>query len=1118
MKLLLLLTTLLGCIFPSNHIFAFTKTTENNINHKLEVLNDNVLNKTVPLTHLKTPTLLPNIQYSPTLVINEVMASNDRTIEDNSGKSSDWIEIYNPTSSPVDLANYYITDNPSNLTKYRFGSTSGQVVVPANGYKIIWASGNDLVGHTSWSLSADGENVVLVAPDGTTIIDQMTFPAQRTDVSYGRMPGSPNTLVFFSPSSPGAANLSVNAYQGFLTPPTFSHNGGIYTSNFDLSITSSGSGETLYYTNDGSDPDPSNLSGTSFQYKNTYPSGSFLNQSYITRIYSSSINITDRSSSPNSVSMKASAGRNTHTYFPSSPITKGTVIRVQSRKAGYIPSEIVTHTYFRFSSPTKYSFPLHSVVLPEKDLFDYWDGFYTPGIHYDTIANQNIYCPRGNYYLKDLFEKQGSFEYFEAGSRKIGGNVIYKIHGGCSTQNPKKSLRVRSKDPLPHPLFSNLPGKEYEQLVLRTGGNEDANSMIRDAFFHDISNKLDFEYMESTPSITFINGEYWGITNIRERIADNYLATRVGVNKDKLDLIEFSGGTLELKEGSLTHYNAMMSFVNANNLAVTTNYNTLLTMIDEQNVLDYLIAEIFSGNNDWPLSNLRMWRSNADLVAGKKFFDGKWRYILYDVDMGLNFQTSIDHHTLNHVLNPAVENTLLFRKMMESPLFKDKLLNRLSDILNTHYLSTRTRSVLTSWRNRFATEMPEHIARWSEPYSMSYWHDNVDNIDSFLNQRPGIVREQFRAKYSISGTYNLTVISSDTTHGTTKVNSIVINTSTPGVPANYKNWTGVYYQNKTLELKAVPKFGYKFSHWTVGGVASYDSVYTVNTSSNFTITVHFVPAPVSDNPIPPAFTSLNQGCKYTLFEWNSSTPAGSKPPSAEFVYFNDTDPSHTSKISGFTAGAFNHGSGTRINGKNALGVSFINTGGGSNPTYVGSKIGGMILALNTVGLDSVKITWKGRTHTINNTEYAIRLQYREADLEDPSASTSNFLDFSPIVNYPRGASVGDSTVFSVYLPSSILNKPYVQLLWRYYRVAPINGSRDELGIDDIVIYGVKRISSHPLNTVTAVQNPAHIYSTAKVQGTTANVEYKAGNSILLTPGFESSPGTVFKASISGCSN
>jgi hypothetical protein len=141
------------------------------------------------------------------LLINEIMADNDSAFQDpdEPGSYEDWFEVYNPGDAPVDMSGMYITDNLNNPTKWK---VPDGVTIPARGYLVFMADSEPAQGslHTSWSLSADGEALGIFQTDGKTLIDSVTFPAQTTDVSYGRTTDGAATWSLFPRGTPGSAN------------------------------------------------------------------------------------------------------------------------------------------------------------------------------------------------------------------------------------------------------------------------------------------------------------------------------------------------------------------------------------------------------------------------------------------------------------------------------------------------------------------------------------------------------------------------------------------------------------------------------------------------------------------------------------------------------------------------------------------------------------------------------------------------------------------------------------------------------------------------------------------------------------------------------------------------
>jgi hypothetical protein len=210
-------------------------------------------------------------QTLPELYVNEFMASNSTTIADATSNYEDWFEIYNAESFAVNLNGYYFSDDTSNLTKFQIVHN---IIVAANGFVMFWASGDTSRGpqHVDFALSASqGEAVIITAPDGITVIDSIVFGPQTTDISKGRSTdGAPNWNYFTSPT-PNASNNTANGYDAILSPPQFSQNAGFYANAFTLTLSSPDTGVTIYYTLDGSEPDPAKVNGFGYAYKNQYP-------------------------------------------------------------------------------------------------------------------------------------------------------------------------------------------------------------------------------------------------------------------------------------------------------------------------------------------------------------------------------------------------------------------------------------------------------------------------------------------------------------------------------------------------------------------------------------------------------------------------------------------------------------------------------------------------------------------------------------------------------------------------------------------------------------------------------------------------------------------------------
>lgn len=174
----------------------------------------------------------PNYVPLQPLMINELLADNENNISDEFLEKDDWFEIYNPNASAVDLNGYYLTDNPNNLTKYKLGPN--EVLIDANGFLLLWADDQTGQGvlHTNFKLNKDGEYIALVEPDGQTIMSDISFGPQTTDVSYGsEIDGTSPWITFIYPTpmysnlATDVAKIQQNAFNVYPNPVK---NGRIY--------------------------------------------------------------------------------------------------------------------------------------------------------------------------------------------------------------------------------------------------------------------------------------------------------------------------------------------------------------------------------------------------------------------------------------------------------------------------------------------------------------------------------------------------------------------------------------------------------------------------------------------------------------------------------------------------------------------------------------------------------------------------------------------------------------------------------------------------------------------------------------------------------------------------
>lgn len=815
-----------------------------------------------------------------TLVINEVMTSNVSVIADDDGEYNDWIEIYYTGATALNLQGYSLTDDITLPAKWVFPT----YWIEPGEHLLIWCSDknrtdidNDL--HTNFKISSTGEVIYFNKPNGTL---QDSFPAVilPENVSYGRQTDGATTKVYFQQSTPGAAN-NTPGFSQVLNPPNVNIPSGFSTSSFSVNVSYPDPAVTIIYTLDGSDPVQTNLAGTNYNYKNKYKelvsqtAGALIQNNYKSFTYTAPIAITDRSSIANDLAKMSSTFQNVPSYIPTFNIFKGTVLKVRAFKNGAIPSPIITKTYFVTpQGSSRFTLPVVSLSLTESKLFEYTNGIFVAGKDFDDwraanptvdadFDNVNENNGNANYVRSEEGSEQiGHISYFVNGLEVLNQNIGISINGGNSRGFQSKAFRLSARseygnDKMSYPFFANEPHTSYKRLLLRNSGQDFRSTMFRDGLFHSLVEKLNTETKSYQPSIVFVNGEYWGILNIRERYDKHFFNQKYNINDGELDYLK---NDLTPDEGDGVHYAAMETYLENNSLATQAKYDYIKTQLDPENMRDYYISNIYAQSTDWPGWNTIFWRKRTATYEPNAPYgqDGRWRTGINDMDdtMG-EYPEGSNHNTLAFATATGVLDypnpewsTLILRRLLENPEFKLNFINRFADLLNTYFLPSRVNSAIDTFKNKINPEIADHQARWKPFYDVETWNDySVQVMRDFANDRPNNQRAHIRTKFGITGDLNATLNVDFATRGFIKMNTVDINSSTPGVAANPYPWTGIYFKNIPVTMKAVALPGFVFSHWS-GASTSTNAEITLTTATSFSVTAHFVPAGSGGEEVP----------------------------------------------------------------------------------------------------------------------------------------------------------------------------------------------------------------------------------------------------------------------------
>jgi len=527
---------------------------------------------------------------------------------------------------------------------------------------------------------------------------------------------------------------------------------------------------------------------------------------------------------------------------PAENVFKGTVIKaaVFSEK-GEMLSGVSVQSYFVSEDIfTRYGdLPIVSVVTDAGNFYDSETGIYT---NYNQSGSD--------------WERPVYFEMFEAdGTSVISQSMGVRINGGTTRSLAQKALRFYAKKDydeenptIEYELFDGLTKSysddiltTFKRIILRSSGNDNSGSLFRDALMQSLVSDLNVDTQASRPCIAFVNGEFWGIYNIRERYDDHYFAGHYDIDRENVAVLEISQGSKtpeinEGDEGDLAYYNEMVEFFNNNSMTTEANYLKAQEYVDADNIIDYFITNIYSGNTDWPANNNVFWRYKTSDGgydgAAEWYMDGRFRWVIKDMDWGFGLRSDVTGNTLLHALNESsssggrggmgftsAESTLMFRKLLENEEFKAKFINRFCDVMNTNYDTDTAAAAINAMKDEIAVAIPEQANRYpSSVSSVSSWESSVSSMISFAQQRAGYVQGFLQSRFSLSNVVTVSV-KTDSGSGYIRINDTDIKAGTRGV-SDASLWSGSYFAGTTQTFTAVPESGHSFVKFIVTDTAS----------------------------------------------------------------------------------------------------------------------------------------------------------------------------------------------------------------------------------------------------------------------------------------------------------
>ena len=426
----------------------------------------------------------------------------------------------------------------------------------------------------------------------------------------------------------------------------------------------------------------------------------------------------------------------------------------------------------------------------------------------------------------------------EAGGTEVwAGSVGFRLFGGMSRLVPQKSFSLAARrkygpGKIDYPIFGPAGQQRFDHLVVRNGGSDWGRAYLRDAYAIGLLQdpSWDLDRQRSRPVRVFINGKYWGVYHLREKINPDFLADlHPGVHQDSLDLLEHRA---TLKHGSIRPYHSLRQFLSTCAPAPTnTQLSQLEQLMDVDNFMRLQIAQTYFDNRDAG-GNVRYWRPQTQA--------GRFRWILYDVDQGfgLHDAEAWRHNTLAFLTapnGPAWPNppwsTELQRTLLSHPRYRHAFVNRSLDYLHTDFSAEVAVAVLDEHVAELEGEMRRHLDRWGQ--TERNWRLHLDRIRTFAERRPAALREHLR-DYIDGGPDRAVYLEAG------RGGHLLLNEN---LAVGSDGLAGRYFANLPIHLRAVAEPGYRFAGWEgLSEEFSPDVDVDLRTDRSYRIRATFEPA------------------------------------------------------------------------------------------------------------------------------------------------------------------------------------------------------------------------------------------------------------------------------------
>ena len=405
------------------------------------------------------------------------------------------------------------------------------------------------------------------------------------------------------------------------------------------------------------------------------------------------------------------------------------------------------HFVGQYTVGQRHPIPVLSLVV-EPDAFFPPNGIYVGSM--EKGQEEEAVRTIGNAWKKKPITAYAQF--FFNGELKEELELDLKTYGGMTLGWKEKSLQLSARKKLHGEgkinvkLFRNLPQREFQHVVLRTSGNDQNKTRFKDLSISQVADELGINTKASRPVVVYVNGIYWGIHNLREKVNKDYFTERYNWKK---------GDFIELQGSGMYHpgFRKLVSFAAAN--AGSRDFpKRIADSIDIENFFNFNIIQTYISNADY--------RGNVRFFKHKH---GKWKWVLYDTDLACgnnflerNFIRDRTFPTEEYWYNPPYATTLL-NSLLRNKELKENFVRQYTYLMATYLTPANFHAKLDNNAAIIDGELERHWQRRNHLYSenRTKWNGHVRNLKSYFSRRPESAYKHLMETFSLKAPVQVSV-------------------------------------------------------------------------------------------------------------------------------------------------------------------------------------------------------------------------------------------------------------------------------------------------------------------------------------------------------------------------